>query len=232
MHYFIDGYNLMFRVLRAEGDLQKQRETIIEDLETKINALQLDVTLVFDAQYQSEEASRSHKLGLEILFTNARETADDFILQALKEETKPHRQTVVTSDKQLARLARRHHARTETVEEFISWLNRRYKNSQRLKRSTKATPNPITLKKNSIPNPISVASPPEECFDFYLNVFQQSFLALNEESITKKNTRKSKKHLTTKKTHSPKNSAAIIESEHSILQRWLHAFHRNVDDAC
>ena len=37
MHYFIDGYNLLFRILRAGDNLQKQREEIIQDLEIKIN---------------------------------------------------------------------------------------------------------------------------------------------------------------------------------------------------
>lgn len=228
MHYFIDGYNLMFRVSRAGGDLQKQRQQIIQDLETKVNALNLNVSLVFDAQYQNSEASRSHIQGLEILFTNAGETADEFILQALKEDTKPHLITVVTSDKKLAWLARRRHANTETVEEFINLLNRRYKNKLTPKKSSRALIQPAKPKKKSVEVQPPIKSSPEECFDFYLNQFEKSYAALAEEKHAKKEAKKSQaKPLSPHKKKSKKPSAPV-DDEISIMQRWLTAFNRDI----
>lgn len=225
MHYFIDGYNLMFRISRAGDDLQKQRQEIIQDLETKINFLNLNVTLVFDAQYQRSEASRSHINRLEILFTNAGETADEFILQALKEDTKPHLITVVTSDKKLAWLARRRHANTETVEEFINLLNRRYKNKLISKKTSRALIQPVVPKKK----PLSVQQPiktsPEDYFDFYLNQFEKSYAALAEEKHAKKEAKTSQKKLHKKKNKKPSDQ---VNDEASIMQRWLKAFNRDV----
>ena len=60
MHYFIDGYNLLFRIVHAGDDLKTQRDELIQDLIHKVNLLQLDVTLVFDSQYQNDEGSRTH----------------------------------------------------------------------------------------------------------------------------------------------------------------------------
>lgn len=180
----------MFRLSQAAEDLQKRRQEIIQDLEVKINALNINVTLVFDAQHQNSEASRSHILNLEILFTNAGETADEFILQSLKEDSKPQLHTVVTSDKKLAWLARRQHANTETVEEFINLLNRRYKNKLQTKKTAKkAIPPIISINKPSSNDPPKNSSP-EDCFDFYLNHFQKSFDLLIEEKKAKKKAKK------------------------------------------
>ncbi|MBA3815617.1 MAG: NYN domain-containing protein [Parachlamydiaceae bacterium] len=229
MHYFIDGYNLMFRVSRAEGVLQKRREEIIQDLEVKINALDLNVTLVFDSQYQNSESSRSHILRLEVLFTNVGETADEFILQALKEDTRPNLQTVVTCDKKLAWLARRRHAHTETVEEFISFLNRRYKNKLQPKKiPLKLIPSIVPKKLSTTPD-LSKSSP-EDCFDFYLNQFQSSYTSLVEEKNSKKEAKKLKAGASSSTKKKRKATAAPKADDPSIMQRWLTAFHRDIDE--
>lgn len=215
------------------GDLQKQRQDIIQDLETKINLLELDVTLVFDAQYQKTESSRSHLNHLEICFTSVDETADEYIVQALKEDTRPTQQTVVTSDKKLAWLSRRSHARTESVEEFISWLNRRYKNKLRDVKSKKKEKEKIKEKdrQKSIPipkekqpsQPIELQpnthSTPEECFDFYLNHFEKEFISLAEKIEQNKQAKKSTS-LKKKRKPSPQPEA----STESDTLRWLKAF--------
>ena len=43
MHYFIDGYNLLFRLCMDSEDLQSQREAIIHDLNKKISLIKMDV---------------------------------------------------------------------------------------------------------------------------------------------------------------------------------------------
>ena len=70
MHYFIDGYNLLFRTTYASEDLAFQRQQIILDLNKKIQVLNLDVTIVFDSQYHPGESERFHYNQLEIEFTN------------------------------------------------------------------------------------------------------------------------------------------------------------------
>ncbi len=47
MHYLVDGYNLLFRFLKA-NPLEKTRQAMIEELNTAVSELNLSVTLVFD----------------------------------------------------------------------------------------------------------------------------------------------------------------------------------------
>ena len=131
MHYYIDGYNLLFRILKGSDDIRKQREEITFDIEKKVNLLELDATLVFDSHYQEDDNTKSHFKSIEIIFTAKGETADEFILKELKESRNPSEHVVVTSDKKLATLCRLRLGKTESVDEFLSWIGKRYRNKLR-----------------------------------------------------------------------------------------------------
>lgn len=222
MHYFIDGYNLMFRILRAGDDLQMQRASIILDLNRKIQVVGLDVTIVFDAQYQSGESTRSHLKHLEIYFTNQGETADELILQKLQHEKNPRQQTIVTSDKKLAWLARRRGALTETVEDFLKSLNNRCKN--KLKNSPSTSARAILPPPKKV-IPVSTKKPsPEECFEYYLEEFEANFQEMAKMQPVKelKSPPKKKKKAKTKEL---KQDEGL-----SNMERWVKAFERNLED--
>lgn len=135
MHYFIDGYNLMFRLMEATGNFQFERELIIYDLHHKTELLNLDVTLVFDAQYRLGYGERSHLQHLEICFTDQGETADEYILNELKNSRTPKQETVVTSDKRLACKVRDYQVKTMSVEEFTSWISKPIKKKNIVKKA-------------------------------------------------------------------------------------------------
>lgn len=232
MHYYIDGYNLLFRILKAGDEVRKQREEITLELEKKIRILDLDVTLVFDSHYQEGESTRSHFKSLEIIFTAQHETADEFILHELKNSKSPSQQMVVTSDKQLARLCKLRLAQTQSVEEFFSFLEKRYKNKLRQKRLEAKTPSLVTpffegLKKidpSLIHSPIQKDSA-KGCFDFYLDAFNKEFESIERQrSSLKKNpnptVKKIKKQVKTKD----------VKENLSNYDRWLKAFENEKDD--
>jgi uncharacterized protein len=226
MHYFIDGYNLLFRVLQGGGEnLRKEREHITKDLELKINLLELDTTLVFDSQYQPDEGSVSHLRCLKIVFTAVGETADEYILQKIKEASHPTHNLVITSDKKLGWLCRKRLAKVESVEEFIQMLNRRYKNKLREQNSTasqkkESAPLPSSLqvsqKKNDI-KPKRQASL-QECYDYYLHIFQSEFKALPESS-TKSNLNYSK---IKRKENAPSPEDQLLTD----MERWQKIFEK------
>jgi uncharacterized protein len=210
MHYVIDGYNLMFRIIRAGDELSIQRKQLIENLNTKARVLGLNITLVFDAQYRLGEASRGHYDFLEILFTGEGETADEYILKDLKNASKPSHETVVTSDKKLAWLSRRNLAKTETIEHFLEWLNKRYKNKLRQTKQVQTKTSeantipkrsPPTINVEAIPN---AEQKPEECFDFYLGIFENAFDQIQLEKAEKKAKKKEKK-ISLKKSRDSRN---------------------------
>lgn len=227
MHYYIDGYNLMFRMLYAGDDLQAKREQIIRELSEKVQLLGLDATLVFDSYYQPEESTRGHFQALEVCFTNYGETADEFILQALKVSEYPQQQIVVTSDKKLAMQARRRLAQTLSVEEFMSWLGKRYKNKlnqkkelKAAKKAEKALSPKIAPKKAEPPSTLSPLpkTSPEECFDFYLTQFEASLKECEAHALAPKPKKRTPK---IKKKKIPKHEKSDSISD---MERWLKIF--------
>ena len=201
MHYYIDGYNLLFRVHPSGEEFKEQRQRIIHDLSQKIDLLEIDATIVFDATFQIGESSRSHYKQLEIVYTDEGETADEYIVNELKSTPNPSQETIVTSDKKLAWYARRQNSKTESVEEFITWLNNRYKN--KLNQLKKARVQPKTPLKKTIPQksavspdtPLkipSVAITAEECFQYYLNAFEIEYKEIKEKKIELKQTKNQK----------------------------------------
>jgi len=231
MHYIIDGYNLMFRVLRAGDDLQEQRELIISDLNEKIQLLNLNVTIVFDAHYQYGEESRSLFQSLEIYFTAQGESADEFILKCVKASPNPRQVTVVTSDNKLAWAARRMLAKTESIKEFMSWLNKRYKNRLQKKEQDeeseiakqlstfKVVSEEHTKEDEKPPQPGNTAG---ENFDYYLYEFEKKF----RESVAKEPQKKSKpsKIKPSPKSRKPKRIPKTEQPEEPDMQRWQRVF--------
>jgi uncharacterized protein len=235
MHYFIDGYNLLFRLSHDDKKLQNQREAIILDLNKKISVVKIEVSIVFDSAFQIGGRSRSHYDALEILFTAQGETADEYILEEIKNHPHPDQETVVTSDKKLAMRARHCFARTESVEEFMQWLNRSYKNKIRQKkkekRPLKQMEAPIRLRPASFPS-IPEDAPLEAFADYYHEVFEAEW----KEIVKKEDMRKANlQHPTAerrparraKRQIDPFETAKTVEEKAATeMERWLKLFER------
>ncbi len=177
MHYYVDGYNLLFRVIFDDIDLKTQRQQIIQELNSKITIANIDVSIVFDAHFVAGESIISHYKHLEILYTAQGETADDFILNRLRTEcSHPQQEVVVTSDKRLAWRARRLSAHTQTIEEFLSWLNKVYRNKLRQP--------PVT----NVAQPIKTTpkKPAEGSAEYYLHAFETRYEILTESEKKRK----------------------------------------------
>lgn len=230
MHYYLDGYNILFRGADAVGDLKKQRDLLIWELNEKVRALNLDVTVVFDAHYQLTEGTRSIFDSLEICFTEAQESADEYILKRLKGCASPKLETVVTSDNRLAWAARRYLAKTESVSEFLSWLNKRY--NAKLKKEISYRENiqksslsklPLVSKEYSdktkeSPSPKKTAS---ESFDYYLYHFEKEHRESTSPTVSKEESKKTKRVSKSKKK---KEIPEVISNEEPDMQRWLRLF--------
>jgi predicted RNA-binding protein with PIN domain len=239
MHYFIDGYNLLFRLIHDNRDLQSQREAIIHDLNQKISLLKLNASIVFDAAFQIGERTRSHYDALEILFTGEGETADEYIVDEIKNSLHPQQETVVTSDKKLAWRVRNRSAHTESVEEFILWLNRSYKNKLRQLKTKKEKPLSTPARP---PPPVSRSlvptkdAPLEAYTDYYTQIFEtewQEILKKEEASqqesaalsAQKKAPRRPKKRRDPFETPQTPEEKSATE-----MERWLKLFEKRAKD--
>jgi len=194
MHYFVDGYNLLFHLSDDPQSLEYERNQLIEALNFSARKFHLQITVIFDAISQGE-FSRSHFHELEIIFTSKGESADEYILDALNYTNSPRNITVVTSDKGLARLSRNLGAQTKSIESFIKWLNKKESKQKKEIYSTSKDPfirkeletlhgKDIEKKDNSslpkksqeeiLPS-IRTNASPFELFDYYLSVFERNY---------------------------------------------------------
>ena len=54
MHYYIDGYNLLFNILDdEENDLEENRHKLIEFLQKHLSSFSFPITIVFDSQKEN-----------------------------------------------------------------------------------------------------------------------------------------------------------------------------------
>jgi predicted RNA-binding protein with PIN domain len=169
MHYIVDGYNLLFYLFgSSSSDFQAQRQSLIQSMNTKIEYLGLNVTLVFDSHLSPGEGSRSHYHHLEVLFTPEGVTADDFIISNLKLSRDASKKVLITNDKELAQRARHLLASTQNIDYFLNWLDKRYSNIKRgkskplvkFKSSIEENPNTKILSKHTprLKSPLSSSS--------------------------------------------------------------------------
>lgn len=216
MHYVIDGYNLLFRILTVGKDLATRREHFIEQLNKKIQALQINVSIIFDSGYQIDPSYKSHYKHLEIQFTSMGITADEWIIAFVKRSKNLNKEIIITSDKDLATKVRNEGGKTESVEDFVAALNKRYQNKiqkkpledvQETEKSKLLRPLKH-LKKPKEPSTPSIILNDQTCFEFYLKAFEDNFNQLMTSQ---------------KKPHKP------LKRYKSDMERWLEAFEKDND---
>lgn len=133
MHYYVDGYNFLLRE-EIPYELEKARKQFLYYLSERAAVLGLQVTVVFDASFEESLGARQHYRGIEILFTEAGETADAWILQRIASSSTARQSVVVTGDRQLRRLAGLLSAKTESVQHFRQRLLKTPKERDRTSR--------------------------------------------------------------------------------------------------
>lgn len=179
MQYFIDGYNLMFRLVRAFDDFQTERKNIIEMLNEAAIALNLKIIIFFDAHSQIGIGSRTHFQQVEIFYSELGETADEQILKEIQTKESPKNITVVTSDKWLAVSAKRCKVKTISIDDFVILLRKKRRKKERElnknseeKAKSVSIPVPIKEKAKKISCPSKKATF-DECFEYYLQEFKK-----------------------------------------------------------
>lgn len=110
MQLIIDGYNLLhvgrLPVALSATDLQRERDRLVEELCSYREAKPCEITVVFDG-WQAGWAveKRERRKGIEVIFSQLGEKADDVIKRLVRE--KGPGKVVITSDRDVARYAER-----------------------------------------------------------------------------------------------------------------------------
>lgn len=156
MRYIVDGYNLLFKEAwtRTASSLEQARKQLIEELDTLASTLHLDLTVVFDAPFQSDDLRRGHYRSLEIVFTAKGQTADDYIVSLADVVGK--KAIVVTSDRGLSRRAKGSGATIEGVHDFLVHLRKKSRN-----KLAKSSQSPLVIKKQQPTHVVPAAAKQE-----------------------------------------------------------------------
>jgi predicted RNA-binding protein with PIN domain len=153
MKYILDGYNILFREKTKNESFEEQRIRFFERLNSLIETLHLNLTVVLDSHLQDSEWQRHHFHSLEIIYTDYKETADEYIVSYV-EHLPPNKRDqikVVTSDRNLTQKVRLERVEVLSVSDFFKEIEKKTR-SQRLKKRISKSPQVTPQKeKNTFP---------------------------------------------------------------------------------
>lgn len=126
MQYWIDGYNLLFKMPHFKGSLEERRRQLILKLNHFAKEHNLSFTLVFDASKDKDRPCfRSHYDEIEIIYATAAPTADEYIISHVEEVQRRSSICVVSSDKGLTSQIRMLGAQVLSLQEFVLFLDKK-----------------------------------------------------------------------------------------------------------
>lgn len=104
----VDGYNVIHLKAELEGkkikNLEKEREELIEQLNSYAGYKEFETILVFDAWKQAEKQVHEETRGrIQVVYTEKDQTADSYIEKRVFEMPRLYRVIVVTSDYSIQR---------------------------------------------------------------------------------------------------------------------------------
>jgi uncharacterized protein len=147
MIYFVDGYNLLFKLFHCSKKLEIQRKVVIDFLQEKSSFLHINIHLIFDGYKQNKEFPNiSYLNNLKVIYTPKDQTADEYILEQIFLSKNPNQIIVITSDNNLKIKAKDMHAQTKSIDDFVEWLTE--KENKAKKKSSFEKENFIDTKKN------------------------------------------------------------------------------------
>ena len=132
MRYLVDAYNLLFRTLKKKGNLEKNRQRMIEELNDAASDARLKLSLVFDgADPHLPFSSRGHFDAIELVYTPKSISADTYISEEVAQSKTPSQITVVTNDRELAIRCRSYRAHTLSIDAFIALVTKKKAKAKR-----------------------------------------------------------------------------------------------------
>lgn len=224
MPVLIDGYNLLFGLKSAPGDLKKERGDLIASLAGLLAKAKKEATVVFDSHSPKSPATKENVGSLEIIFTNEGEEADDHILRKIKSSKKPALFLVVTSDKKLAERARRCLAKTIGVREWIALTVKQAKKQELLeKRKEEGAPKtPTRPQRKEAPVPEKKRPLSEQ--EYLQEIFEERFKKMDVQEKSSEG----KQSAARKKKRAPEKKKPQEKSYSSEEERWLTLFEEKI----
>lgn len=122
-HLIIDGYNVLGLTGRLSNRLESARQELLRSLASYRHRTGHPVTVVFDGWQQGQPMEqREHRAGVEVIYSKRGEKADQVIQRLAREYGSDC--AVVSSDHEIANVARSHRAFVMGAQEFAGKLSR------------------------------------------------------------------------------------------------------------
>ncbi len=125
MRYLIDGYNLLFKSSKRKLSLENKRRALIEFLNELAKELSLQITVVFDGSSEDRAYLKSHFDRLELVYTEKKQSADDYIYEEVAHFPNKKNVTVVTSDRGLEQRCKLHGIEVYSISSFFQLLQKK-----------------------------------------------------------------------------------------------------------
>lgn len=131
MATLIDGYNLLHaaglgRTRYGPGGLEKARRALLGALAAALGSDAGRTTVVFDAAGAPPDVPRQYNYkGVAVRFAASHADADALLGELIGADSAPRQLTVVSSDREIQRAARRRRARAVDSEDYLRELQRR-----------------------------------------------------------------------------------------------------------
>ncbi len=122
MHYFLDGYNILFLLEGEPQPLKKARDSLLADLADRAADRNHPITVVFDAGNALGGVSRVGSRNFEVIYSPEGQDADAYLIEVLEHYPTPGRATLVTSDRYLTRRARELGVKVLAVPAFLALI--------------------------------------------------------------------------------------------------------------
>lgn len=140
MHYFLDGYNLLFFLADSKQNFSQHRQRMVQFFQGQFSLLKLSGVLVFDGSHRRGEESGFVSHGpLEVCYTSKGRSADEYIVEAIEISRQPSSITVVTNDQKLAANARALGAKSQSNRAFLAFLGKKRRIKKRRSTAVKDT---------------------------------------------------------------------------------------------
>ncbi len=129
--FLVDGYNLIFSLIKSKESLQTLRQKVIHYLQRKFAAKKISGLIVFDgAHRKDEESGLSYSSPLTIAYAPKGQSADEYIVEQIQLAKNPKQLTVITNDRGLTLHAKSAGAKVQTNAEFIDWLKKKKRQTE------------------------------------------------------------------------------------------------------
>lgn len=138
--FLIDGYNFLFRRGTKGPSLEKKRQNLLEQFNDELISLRLNVSIVFDGSDSIRSYAQRGKFdSLEVVYTTDQQTADEYIIEVIQHAKHPATYIVVTADRGLERICSRLGAKTQSIEDFLAFVQKKQKKVEKTKTPLKIT---------------------------------------------------------------------------------------------